>query len=98
VVATGGGSVLHTDAFASLARGAHVAWLEASPEILFLRASTRPRPPLTKLPPLEEIRAVLARRAPLYRAAADIVIHVGVPGAPEPILALLSTLQQEADP
>jgi shikimate kinase len=98
VVATGGGSVLHADAFASLARGARVAWLDAPPDVLLSRASAHPRPPLTNLPPLEEIRAVLARRVPLYRAAADIVIQVGVPGAPDPILALLSTLQQEADP
>ena len=97
VVATGGGSVLHADAFASLARGARVAWLDAPPEVLLARASAHPRPPLTNLPPLDEIRAVLARRAPLYRAAADFIIQVG-PGAPDPILALLSTLQEKADP
>ena len=97
VVATGGGSVLHADAFASLARGARVAWLDATPDVLLARASAHPRPPLTNLPPLEEIRALLARRAPLYRAAADIVIQVG-PGAPDPILAVLSTLPEEADP
>jgi shikimate kinase len=98
VVATGGGSVLHAEAFASLSRGAHVAWLDASPDILFQRASERPRPPLTKLPPQDEIRALLARRAPLYRAAADIIIQVGPPGSPDPILALISALQEEADP
>jgi len=98
VVATGGGSVLHADAFASLARGARVAWLDATPELLLQRATARPRPPLTNLPPQEEIRALMSRRAPMYRAAADIVIQVGPPGSPDPILALLSALQWEADP
>jgi shikimate kinase len=96
VVATGGGSVLHGEAFARLARGAFVAWLEASPDVLLARAGQRPRPPLTDLDPRAEIVALLARREPLYRAAANVVIQVGQPGAPEPILALLSALEMEA--
>ena len=97
VVATGGGSVLHHDAFASLADGAWVAWLDAPEDVLLERASARPRPPLTNLPLKQEIRVLLARRAPIYRQLADFSIQV-MPGAPDPILGLLSALQEEADP
>lgn len=95
VVATGGGSVLLGDAFARLARGALVAFLDAPPEVLERRASIRPRPALTSLAPRAEIEELRARRLPLYRAAADVVIPVGVPGAPDPILAVLSALQED---
>jgi shikimate kinase len=98
VVATGGGAVLHADAFAELARGALVAWLAAPPELLEARQARRPRPPLTGLPPRAELLGLLARREPLYRAAANLVIPVGQPGAPDPILALLTALQEEAAP
>lgn len=98
VVATGGGSVLHGAAFAELARGALVAWLQAPPEVLEARGARRPRPPLTNLSPREEMLALLERREPIYRAAANLVIPVGQPGAPDPILAVLSALQEEAAP
>jgi shikimate kinase len=98
VVATGGGSVLLRAAFARLRRGALVAFLDAPPEVLEQRASVRPRPPLTGLPPRAEIEELRARRLHLYRQAADVVIPVGVPGAPDPILALLSALQEDARP
>jgi shikimate kinase len=98
VVATGGGSVLLGDEFARLARDALVAFLDAPPEVLEQRASIRPRPALTGLPPRAEIEVLRARRLPLYRAAADVVIPVGVPGAPDPILAVLSALQEDVRP
>jgi len=98
VVATGGGSVLHDAAFAELARGALVAWLAAPAELLEARQARRPRPRLTDLAPRAELLALLARREPLYRAAASLVIPVGEPGAPDPILALLRALQEETAP
>lgn len=93
VVATGGGSVLCAEAFAELRRGALVAFLDAPPDVLEQRVSLRPRPPLTDLAPRAEIEALRARRRPLYLAAADLVIPVGEPGAPDPILAVLSALE-----
>ncbi len=98
VVATGGGSVLLGEAFARLRRGALVAFLDAPPDVLLQRASARPRPALTGLPPRAEIEHLRARRLALYRQAADVVIPVGVPGAPDPILAVLSALQEDARP
>jgi shikimate kinase len=98
VVASGGGSVLLGEAFARLRRGALVAFLDAPPEVLERRASVRPRPALTGLSPRAEIEALRARRLPLYREAADVVIPVGLPGAPDPILAVLSALQEDARP
>ena len=98
VVATGGGAVLHREAFASLADGALVAWLDAPASVLAERAAQRPRPPLTDRPLPEETALLLASRAPLYREVADIIVPVGLPDAPDPILALLGALQEEPAP
>lgn len=98
VVATGGGAVLQAEAFAELAQGAFVVYLDAPVEVLAERAARRPRPPLTKLSPREELILLHDRRDPLYRAAASLVLAVGVPGAADPILALLSALQEEPAP
>ncbi len=87
VVATGGGAVLGGEAFEALARPAFVVYLHASVETLVARSAARPRPPLTGLPPAAEVAALLARRDPLYRAAADSTISVE---GPDPILAVLA--------
>ena len=98
VVATGGGAVLHAEAFAELAHGAVVVYLDAPLDVLAERAVRRPRPPLTDRPLSEELALLHARRDPVYRAAANIVLAVGVPGADDPILSLLSALQEEPAP
>jgi len=98
VVATGGGAVLHAEAFAELAQGALVAWLDAPLAVLAERGQQRPRPPLTDRPLREELALLLERRAPLYRAAADLILPVGSPVAPDPILALLRVLKEEPAP
>ena len=76
VLATGGGAVLRASNRAALRRLGFVAWLDAPPEVLAdrLRADPTERPALTAAGTLAEVAAVLAARAPLYRAVADAVI------------------------
>jgi shikimate kinase len=91
VIATGGGAVLHPQDFSALAATGIVVYLQAPAELLLERGARRPRPALTELPPAQEVAALLARRDPLYRAAAQIIIPAG--GA-DPILALLEALRE----
>ena len=77
VIATGGGAVLDAGNVEALRRGARVFLLEGSPEELARRCATGDRPALTTLPPLEEIRTVLAARRDAYRAAADHCVWTG---------------------
>jgi shikimate kinase len=90
VIATGGGAVLHGEAFAGLAATGTVVWLSASLATLQARAALRPRPALTPLPPADEVAELLRRREPLYRSAAQIVVSTD---EGEPILALLSAIR-----
>lgn len=69
VVALGGGAVLSAAVRQCLARpGVLVAFLEAPAASLLQRQRVAPvaRPPLTALPPEEEVLAVLRARRPLY--------------------------------
>ena len=77
VIATGGGVVLDPGNIEALRRGATVVLLEGSPEELARRCAPGDRPGLTGLPPLEEVRAMLAARADAYRAAADHCVWTG---------------------
>ena len=66
-------------------KNAKVIWLKASPEILLARitadtATAATRPNLTAIGGgggLEEIKALLEERSPLYKAAADSSLDVG---------------------
>jgi shikimate kinase len=89
VIATGGGAVLGGEAFAALARTGVVVLLDVPAAELLRREAGRSRPPLTGLPPEQELVHVLAERLPLYRAAADIVVPAD---GPDPILALWQSL------
>ena len=78
VVATGGGAVLR-EQNRTLLRSGFVAWLTASPETLAARIETDPttatrRPKLTAAGGVEEVRALLAVRTPLYAEVADFVV------------------------
>ncbi len=77
VIATGGGAVLDPANIEALRRGARVFLLEGPPEELAHRCASGDRPALTALPPLEEVRAVVAARADAYRAAADHCVWTG---------------------
>ena len=80
VIATGGGAVLDQVNVEALRRGARVFLLEGSPEELARRCAAGDRPALTGLPPLDEIRTLLAARHGAYRAAADHCIWTGCRG------------------
>lgn len=79
VISVGGGAIEQAENVAGLGRIASIVWLTASPERLHQRiesdsASSATRPPLTSQPGLDEVGAVLQRRAPLYQQAADCAI------------------------
>lgn len=82
VVATGGGVVLRPANRKRLRRSGFVAWLRASPEVAFGRLQDDPttasrRPNLTAAGGLEEMRALVASREPLYRECAEFAIDAG---------------------
>jgi shikimate dehydrogenase len=77
VIATGGGAVLDPENVRSLRRGGTIVLLEAGPEEVLTRVAGSDRPPLTGLPPEDEVRALLQMRRPFYLAAADICVRTG---------------------
>lgn len=79
VIALGGGAILAAENRETIERTGRCVWLRASEETICQRlaadratASLRPR--LTALPPLEEVRALLAEREPLYRQVATFSV------------------------
>jgi shikimate kinase len=80
VIATGGGAVSREANRRLLKSGGFVAWLTGSPETLWARLERDPstaarRPNLTSAGGLEEVRALLAAREPLYREVAHFAIR-----------------------
>ena len=77
VIAVGGGAVLSADNVKSMRANGVVIWLTASAETLAARigadaSSVRARPALTSMGGLDEVRALLAAREPLYRGSAEV--------------------------
>ena len=77
VIATGGGAVMHEDAWAKLRNNGLVVWLTANPETIYTRltedsATTGQRPSLTDKGTLHEISMVLKERQELYRLGSDL--------------------------
>lgn len=84
VIATGGGAVMHRDAWELLRRDALVVWLRADIATLRARLAADPasagqRPSLTGADPAAEVAAVLAEREPLYRRGSDIALDAARP-------------------
>ena len=78
VLATGGGAVLSAANRADLKRNGVVIYLRGSPEQLYERTRhDRNRPLLHTADPLEKLRELYARRDPLYRDAADVIVDTG---------------------
>jgi shikimate kinase len=82
VVAAGGGAVLDAGTRRRMREAGPVVWLEAPADVLHARitadASTAARRPnLTARGGVDEIREMLAKREPLYRETATIVIDAG---------------------
>lgn len=79
VVATGGGIVTRPENLPVLRRLGFVVGLTAAEEVLFERVSRHKNRPLLQTPnPRETLSQLLALRAPMYRAAADVVIDTSV--------------------
>lgn len=79
VIALGGGAVCDADNVAVLKAKGVFVWLSARPEEIASRmgkdaADGAERPSLTGAPSVDEIRAVMAEREPLYRRLADLVV------------------------
>jgi shikimate kinase len=80
VLATGGGVVERADNRTWLDRSARCVYLHVPPAVLAerLRADSTPRPALDGgTDPSAELAAVAARREPLYRGLAELVIEAG---------------------
>ena len=79
VIATGGGAILHEQAWQTLRKRSIVCWLTAEPATVLERLnrderSADQRPPLSGMQPADEIRQQLARRLPLYRQGSDFAV------------------------
>lgn len=75
VIVTGGGIVLREENVRELRRLGTIVNLHAREEVIFERVSRRRSRPLLQTPnPRATVAELLAKRAPLYRAAADAEI------------------------
>jgi shikimate kinase len=79
VIATGGGAILHRQAWAALRASGLVVWLTADRQTICRRlasdgATEGQRPSLTGRGIEEEVAGVLAEREPLYREGSDLTI------------------------
>ena len=78
VLATGGGAILSPGNRDTLRRNGVVIYLHGTPEHLHERTRhDRSRPLLQTENPLARLRELYARRDPLYREIADIVVDTG---------------------
>ncbi|SHO46169.1 shikimate kinase AroL [Desulfopila aestuarii] len=86
VVATGGGAVLHQEAWQQIRKRIFVVWLSADIATLAARLSPTGkdgRPSLTGRDNRAEIEEVLAERLPLYSGLADLEVDTGKYGTAE---------------
>jgi shikimate kinase len=79
VLATGGGAILHEQAWRQLRDRAVVIWLQASLQTVMSRIGNDDktvgrRPSLTGQAVEQEIPELLAKRDPLYRTGSDLVV------------------------
>ncbi len=79
VIATGGGAVVRAANRQILRETGFVVWLVASPEAAWARLLADPttatrRPNLTATGGVEEVRALIAAREPIYRETADFTV------------------------
>lgn len=100
VLSTGGGAILNADTRRDLRTAGPVVWLVASVETIASRilhdASTKSRrPKLTAQGGVAEIRELLARREPLYRECATIVVDTEGLSLGEVVKKVLAQLPDE---
>ena len=95
VVATGGGAIMHEDAWQKLQATSLVVWLQAETAIIAARlagdaATAGQRPSLTGDSITQEIETVLAERTPLYEKGSHLAVDTGSL-TPDEIVALVVT-------
>ncbi|MCB9915005.1 MAG: type I 3-dehydroquinate dehydratase [Planctomycetes bacterium] len=78
VLATGGGAVCRAENRARLAERCRCVWLDAPAEVLLerTRRDATPRPALTDLAPLDEVRRLAAEREAWYAELAELRVDV----------------------
>jgi shikimate kinase len=97
VIAVGGGAILQPANITALKSTGTVVWLQAEPEILHARihadgATNASRPNLTAAGGLEEVRAILSQRTPLYQSCANKQLDVSTLSVAEAAEKLVSML------
>jgi len=102
VIATGGGAVMHQDAWEELRQNALVVWLRAGIDTVRARLAADPaskgqRPSLTGADPIAEIAAVMAEREPLYRQGSDLTLDAARP-VEEIVAEIVGRLGSYLDP
>jgi shikimate kinase len=80
VIATGGGSVMHENAWAKLRKNGLAVWLTADVKTICQRLASDndtedQRPALTEMGTMDEIAMVLNERRPLYKKSSDLTIR-----------------------
>ena len=80
VIATGGGSVMHENAWEELWKNGLAVWLTADIKTICRRLAADSetedhRPPLTEMGTMDEITMVLRDRQPLYEKCSDLTVN-----------------------
>ncbi|UAW98719.1 shikimate kinase AroK [Halopseudomonas nanhaiensis] len=98
VLATGGGVVMRPANRKALAEGGLVVYLRTSVEQQLQRtAKDRQRPLLQNADPEKVLRELMAKRDPLYREIADLIIDTDQRGPKVVVNAIISRLQDSAN-
>jgi shikimate kinase len=100
VLAPGGGAVLDRDNVAALRENGIIIWLTADPDTIQARlAQDQPRdanrPSLTGSDTIREVTEVLNHRAPLYQAAAQIIVDTTNREVAQVVELVLEALKSE---
>jgi shikimate kinase len=100
ILATGGGVVLDPENVAALRENGIIIWLTADPATIQARlAQDQPqdanRPSLTGGDTIREVEEVLKNRAPLYQAAAQIIVDTAGRTITQVVELVLAALESE---
>jgi shikimate kinase len=100
ILATGGGVILDPDNVAALRENGIIIWLTADPATIQARlAQDQPRdanrPSLTGADTIREVEEVLQSRAPLYQAAAQIIVDTASRSITQVVELVLAALKSE---
>lgn len=95
ILATGGGLPMRKENHPLLKQLGCVLYLRISPECVYERLKNDTSRPLLQCEdPLERIRSLLAKRAPIYEEAADLVVDVDGKGMEQIITEIVQKLTE----